>query len=135
MDVPAPAHAALADRDLLASDREVVQLDVRRVVVDHGPDGDAQHQILAGRAVLILVAALLAAFGLIVPPVLEVEQRREARICDEKDAAAATAIAAIHPAMRVARRAPERGDAVPTISGFELDDGLVDELHGGCPQR
>jgi hypothetical protein len=85
----------------------------------------------AGGAVLVLVASVLAALGLVVPPVLEVEQRRQLAVGDHHDRAAVATVAARRAAARDAVFAPHRRRAVAAIAGLHVDDGFVDELHRG----
>src|SRR5262249_43050805 len=91
----------------------------------------AQRQVRARRTVLVLVAPVLAALRLVVPAILEVEQRRQLVVRDDDDAAAVAAIAARRSAAWYTILAPERRGAIAAVSCLDVDDGFVDELHGG----
>src|SRR5262249_17984142 len=127
VDVALAADAALREHEARAV---AVEIDERLVVfVDHGADGHLDDQILAGRAVLILVAAVLAAVGLVVALVLEVEQRRQRVVGDDDHAATVAPVAAGRATAWYTILAPERSGAVAAVAGLHLDGGLVDELH------
>src|SRR5262249_30271505 len=129
VDVALAAHAALREHEARAIRIEIDQRLVR--FVDHRPDRNLDHEVVAGGAVLILVAAVLAAVRLVVALVFEVEQRRQRVIGHDDDAASVAAVAAGWTAAWYTILAPERGGAVSAVAGLHLDDGLVDELHGG----
>src|SRR5262249_48479310 len=128
VDVAAAAGAALREDHARAVLGEIGELIV--ALEDDRPDRHLHHEVLTRRAVLILVAAVLAAPRLVGAPVLEVEKRRRMRIGDEPHAAAVAAVASRRSTAWYTILAPERGGTITAVAGLHLDDGLVDELHG-----
>ena len=110
--VAAAAAAAARDDGLARRAREVGEQLARLVVVDERAGRDAQHQVVAARAVLLLAAAVLAAPGAQALRIGEVEQRRRARVDAQDDVAAVAAVAAARAAARDVLLAPERDAAV-----------------------
>src|ERR1043165_465020 len=129
MNVPLAAKPALREHERRAVAVEVDEQLARFLVVDHRADGDAEAQIRTGRAVLILVAAILAALGLVVPLVLVVEQRRQVRVGDDDDAASVAAVTARWATARHTILAAHGGGSVAAVASFDVDDGFVDEVH------
>ena len=64
--------------------------------------------------------------------VAEVEERRQAGIDPQHDAAAPAAVAAVGAAPRDVRLAPKRGGTVPAVAGADPDLDAVEEHRGDC---
>src|SRR5262249_51896197 len=116
VDVAAPAGAAARDGDASAGLGGIRRLHARGGVEDQGADRHFERETGAARAVLILVAAVLAALRLVVAAILEVEQRREVGVGNDEDAPAVAAIAARRSAAWYTILAPERGGAIAAVS-------------------
>jgi hypothetical protein len=127
--VAAPADAA-ARHDRPRARR--IQVGDQRAGVQVGDDGSLRHFENEVRAVLaehILAAAVPAALGLVPVPIAEVQQRRQVRIHDEDDAAAASPVAAVRPAARHELLLAERDHPVAAAARLRLDFDFVHK-HG-----
>src|SRR6266478_257207 len=94
MHVAASAFAALRDRRGIAGHHEVGE-DFAGVLIEDDRSGRHSHNDVVGAvSVLFFAAAAFAVLGDQSRLVLEIEQRREAFVYDEDDAAATSAVAA-----------------------------------------
>src|SRR6266566_3063749 len=94
MHVAASAFAALRDRRGIAGHHEVGENFAGVLIEDDRPGRHSHHNVVGAVPVLFLAAAAFAVLCDQSRLVLEIEQRREAFIYDEDDAAAASAITA-----------------------------------------
>jgi hypothetical protein len=131
--VAAPAAPALRDHEGLFGRVEVDQQLAALGVVDLRAHRDAQHALLAGLAVLVAAAPVLARLGLDYARVGEVEQRGQLRVGAQDYIAASTAVAPGGAAERAVLLAPHGDGAVAAIACMHLDRHFVDELHGRLP--
>src|SRR5690606_4339198 len=92
---------------------------------------DRNVEIGAGAARHVTASARLAVLGLEPALHAEVRERVQSFACDEVDAAARAAVAAVGPAARNVLLAPETDRAVAASAGLDTDVGFVDELHDG----
>jgi len=83
---------------------------------------------LTSAAMLALTA--LAVGGLLVRPVAQIQQRAEARVCEQDHVAALAAVAARRAPGRIVALSPERHRARAALARDDVDRDLVDELHG-----
>ncbi len=133
VDVAFAAFAALRRDEALAGVREI---DERRIVfgafgvVDDRAGRDAHDDVLGAAAVLVAAFAGRAVVGFVGLLVAQVEQRRQLVVGDEDDAAAVAAVATRRSAAHDERLAAKRRLAVPAVAGTNINDALVDELHG-----
>ena len=98
-------------------------------VEDHRAGRDGKEQVFGRRAVTVVAAAALAAFGL---PLLAMGQRGEAIdafLGHENDAAAVAAVAAVGTAAGNVLLPPEAQAAVAAAAGLHGDFDFVNE-HG-----
>ena len=130
VDVAAAALAALRDDEALAVGAKIGQQRAVGLVEDLRAGRDAQHEILAGAPVLVLVGARLAGGRGVFLLVAKVEQRGQAAVDDQHDAAAVAAVAARGAALGDELLAPERDRALAAVAGADADVSLIDELHG-----
>src|SRR5262249_1962382 len=109
--VPAPAAPATGQLELRAHANQVGEhLAVERL--DHRAVRDAQGERLAGRTVAVAALPTLAVAGLDVRAELEVQERVDARIDDERHAAAVAPVAAVRPTERLELLPVDRHAAV-----------------------
>src|SRR6478609_1617279 len=99
--------------------------------------GDGEDQVLAVAAVLVVTGALATVVGAALRAVVVVDEGRDARVDLEDDRPALAAVAAVGTAERLELLPLDRGHAVATSSGREVQRDLVDERgdgHGGSCQ-
>ncbi len=95
----------------------------------HGADRKTQSDVVRGLAVAVGAATFFAVARAMNAGKAILDQGIDVAIGHGKNAAAATAIAAVRAAARNEFLAPETGDAVPAFSGVDFDGGFVDEFH------
>ncbi len=130
MHVAEPALPSPRDEQALAVHGEIADLLVGRRVDDDRADRHAHDEILAALAGHLPAHAVLAALGAEFPLVAEIDQRVDALVGDQPDAAAGTAVTAVRSAERDELLAPEADAAVAAVAGMDFDGGFVDEFHG-----
>jgi len=101
--------------------------------VHNGAFGHVDHEVGTAHAVLLLAGAVRARTRLAVRVVTEREQRRHVAVRAKPDVAATTAVAAVGPASRYVRLAPERHTARAAVAAFHIALRYVDEA--GHPDR
>ena len=94
------------------------------------PTGTRDRDVLAALAVHLLAHAVLAALGLELLLVAEVDQRVEVLVGLQPDVAAVAAVAAVGAAERDELLAAEADAAVAAVAGGDRDFCFVDEFHG-----
>ena len=122
---------ALAWMDEVAEDLAAVP------IVDHRAQRHAEEQVPARGPVAIGPLAMLATGGVIVAPVVVVEQRAQSGIGLHPHAAAVSAVAAVRTAVRHVLLTPETDAARAPVAALDEDLDLVDEHRGpgGTPAR
>ena len=110
--------------DEVGQRRAVLGLDERAV-------GDGQDQVLAVAAVLVVTGALATVVGAALRAVVVVDEGRDARVDLEDDRPALAAVAAVGTTERLELLPLDRGHAVATSSGREVQRDLVDERGDG----
>ena len=133
MRVAQAAAAATRDHRFLADRDEIRDEGIGRVVEHGRARWDLEDQVVAGLAVPAGAGPATARSRLEVVAVLEVAQRRLARVDAEDDGAAATAVTAVRAAARDVGLAPEGRRAVATRAGMHPDLDAVEE-HRGHPR-
>ena len=116
MDVAQTAAATPGDDQLLLTRDEIGQQVAARCVAHDRSRRDREMQVLAGLAVALGAGAAPAGLGPEVVLDAIVAQHRLARVHVQVDRAAAAAIAAVGPAARHVRLAPERSRTVATVA-------------------
>jgi len=105
------------------------------LVVDGGANWHAEHEVLARAAVLAGPGPRPTALGVVVLPVLEIDQRRERVGRDDPDVAAVASIAARGAALGDVGFTAPRDGAVATVAGVNLNPNAVDEAHARLHMR
>src|SRR5690606_26731206 len=124
------ALAAARDQQALAVAGEVADHLVGVDVDHHRAYRDGDDLVLAALAVHLAAHAVLAALGLELALVAEVDQGVEVLVGQQPDVAALAAVAAVRPAQRDELLAPEAHAAVAAVAGSDGDFSFVDQLHG-----
>src|SRR2546427_751620 len=96
-------------------------------VVNDGSKRDLEDEIITARAVTVRSLTVLAALGVVVAPVVIVEERRQRGIGFEPDAPAVAAISAVGTAARDVLLAAEADAAGAPIAALDENIDLVDE--------
>jgi hypothetical protein len=94
---------------------------------DHGAGRDVQHAVLAAGAVPVAALAGAAVAGLLVRPVVEVQQRVHVGVDLQDDVAPVAAVPTVGATERLVLLPVDRGHAVPAVAGGDVDDHAVDE--------
>ena len=128
----ARALAAGRQHDLLVVAVQVEQDFAGLGVMDDGADGHAQRDVGGGGAVLVRAAAVFAVLGAVQARVTEVDQRVDVAIGHGKDAAAASAVAAVRAALGNEFFAAKARHAIAAFAGDDFDGGFVYEFHDVC---
>ena len=129
MHVAKPALAAAGEEGALAVLGEVGHRVAGLLVADHRAHGYAQLDIGAASAVAVRPGAAAAVLRAVDAGEAVVDQRVDIAIGECPDAAAASAVAAIGPAIADVLLAAEGRGAVAAVAGVHLDLGFVDEFH------
>ena len=125
--VAASAASAFGDDDALVGLCEVVDQLAGVLVVEGGADRDLQDDGVAVEAGAVGAHAVLAALGLVLGVVAEVDQGVVALGADHDDVAAAAAVAAGGTAAGHELLAPEGHAAVAAVAGFDANFCFIDE--------
>ena len=121
------------EKDLALTDLGKVGENLFLVLRQHlRTDGNLDHKIGRARPGLVTALPVIAALRLEMLRVSEVDQRVEALHRLEDDIAALAAIAAIGSAVFDVLLAPETDGPRAASARFQIDLGLVEEMHG-CP--
>src|SRR5205085_1923410 len=124
--VSATARAAFCDDDARAGMREI--RDDPLFLVEHlRPHRDAQHRVVAVRAVRERAASGTAAAGAELLVWLQTGEVATPRVCLEHDVAARSTVAAVRPALRDVLLAPEMDRPVAAATGDHCQSGTVME--------
>ena len=129
--IAAAADAALRQQDALARPGEVGDHGFLVLVQHLRAHRQLDDQVLAAGAAAVLAHAVMAAFGLEMLLVAEIDQRVQIVHRLGIDIAAAAAMAAVRAAELDELLAPEADRAGAAIAAADIDLGLVEELHGG----
>src|SRR5690606_4787814 len=108
---------------------EVEQELARVGVMDNGAHRHAQGDVGGSRAVLVRAASVFAVLGAVQARIAEIDQRVDIAIGDGKDAAAASAVAAIGAAFGDELFAAKARHAITAFAGDDFDGGFVYEFH------
>ena len=127
VDVAQAAPAAASDHQRLLADHQVGQQVATLGVAHDRARRHVQVQVLACLAVLLRARAAGARLGPEVVLMAVVAEHGLARVDPEVNRAAAAAIAAVWPAARNVRLAPEGRGAVATVAGENGDRHLIKE--------
>src|SRR5262245_20981711 len=125
--VAPPAPAAADCQQALAGHGQVAQRLARVAVGDDGPQRDLQDEVGAAGAVTVRALAVSAALGVVVPPIVKIEEGRQLGSGLEPDTAAVTAVAAVGAAVRHELLAAEADAAGASVAPLDEDIDLVDE--------
>src|ERR1019366_5419918 len=98
-------------------------------VVDERAGGNLYDEVGAVVPGHFFAHAAFTALGFPVMPAGEIQERVLADIGDENDGAAVTAVTTIGAALGDEFFAAKGNATVPAVTGFDVDDGFVDE-HG-----
>ena len=125
-EVAAPPGAALGNDDTVGITDQIREHGAVGIF-DDGPLGNGQHQILAVGATAPTAHAGSAVARRSVRRAMVGQQSGDARIRDEYDIAAVTAVAAVGPGQGLVLLAVDRCAAVAAIAADRVDDHSVDE--------
>jgi len=133
--VAAAAHAAFEEHEPLADLGEIGE-HLFLVLAEHlGAERNLDDEVGCAGPGPVLALAVIAALGLEMLGVAEVDERVEALDGFEHDVAALAAIAAVGAAVLDIFFAAEADRAGATCAGFQKDLGLVEKVHGAPSSR
>ena len=127
--LPGAAPRPVCEQPLARID-EVAEHLTGVAIVDHGAKGHPEEQVLARGAAAIAPLTVLAARGVIVAPVVVVEQSGQGRMGLQPHAAAIAAVTAVRTPVGNVLLAPEADTAGAPIATLNEDLDLVDEHRG-----
>src|SRR5690606_4174001 len=107
----------------------VEQLLVGIGVEDDRTYGYTQDNVVGASAILILAASVLAIFGAMQAGVTIVDECIDIAVGHGKNAAAATAVAAVRPSLGNELLAAKAGHAISALAGNDFYGGFVYEFH------
>src|SRR5262245_37972229 len=125
--VAPPAPRAADRQHALAGHGQVAQRLARVAVGDDGAQRDLQDQIGAAGAVAVRALAVSAALGMVVPPIVKIEEGRQLGSGLEPDTSAVPTVAAVGTTVRNELLATEADAAGASVAPLDEDIDLVDE--------
>ena len=105
----------------------------RGFIGDDGAHGQAQGDVLAGRAEHVVAHAVLAALRLMAARVTVVDEGVQIHIGHGIDVAATATVTTVGSAEFLVFFVPERGCAITAIARGNFNIGFIDELHEAFP--
>jgi hypothetical protein len=125
--VPLPAAAAAGDDELVAVAEHLAEHLAAVGVLDDGPRGHREDDVLAGAPGLVRALPVLPALGDPAVAVRVVEEGGEVGVAADEDVAPAAPLTPVRAAERDELLAAERGRAGPAGSRLDADDCPIDE--------